>query len=295
MEELKKCIKSFKNTEASGLYNILIEVWKMDALNLQLLEVCNRRLNGGRAKIWVKSEIIPLPKTGDLGDTGNYRRISLTVVAANIYNKLLLNRKRSHLGPLLWISQNGFCPGGSTAAQIVTFRRLIEGVKAKQLQSVITFVDFKKTFDSIHRGKLMEILLVYGVPKKIVDAMSISYKDTVAQVILPDGETDFFEMAADVLQGDTLALHLFIVTLHYALREATKDTSTGFMLEKREGPRKPAVYITDKGFANDLALISNYMEQVQRYFYQDWKWQQKLLCCMYTAKRRSICHLTRMR
>ena len=44
------------------------------------------------------------------------------------------------------------------------------------------------------------------------------------------------------------------------------------MLKKREGSRKPAVYINDAGFANDLALISNYMEQAQRYFYQDWKW-----------------------
>ena len=203
----------------------------MGALNLQLLEVCNRTLNEDRAKIWVKSGIIPLPKKGDLGDTGNYRGISLTVAAANIYNKLLLERKRSHLDQLLWINQNGFRPGRSTAAQIVTLRRLIEGVKAKQLQSVITFVYFKKTFDSIHRGKLMEILPVYGVPKKIVDAISILYKDTVAQVITPDGETDFFEIAAGLLQGDTLALHLFIVTLDYALREATKDTSTGFMLE----------------------------------------------------------------
>ena len=118
----------------------------------------------------------------------------------------------------------------------------------------------------------MEILSVYGVPKNIVDAVSILYKDTVAQVIAPDEETDLFETAAGVLQGDTLALHLPIVALDYALRDATNNTSTGFMLEKREGSRKPAVYITDAGFANDLALISNYMEQAQRYFYQDWKW-----------------------
>ena len=69
MEEPNKCIKNFKNTKASGLHNIPIEVWKMGALSLQLLEVFNRRLNGGRAKIWVKSGIILLPKNGDLGDT----------------------------------------------------------------------------------------------------------------------------------------------------------------------------------------------------------------------------------
>ena len=131
MEELNKCIKCFKNTKASGLHNIPIEVWKMGALNLRHLEVCSKELNGGRVKIWVKSGIIPLPKKGDLGDTGNYRGISLTVVAANIYNKLLLERKRSHLDSLLWINQNGFRPGGSTTAQIVTLRRFTEGLKAK--------------------------------------------------------------------------------------------------------------------------------------------------------------------
>ena len=93
-----------------------------------------------------------------------------------------------------------------------------------KLQSVITFVNFKKAFDSIHRGKSIEILSVYGVPKKIIDAISILYKDTVAQVITPDRVTDFFEIAAGVLQGDTLALHLFIVALDCALQEATKDT-----------------------------------------------------------------------
>ena len=39
----------------------------------------------------------------------------------------------------------------------------------------------------------MEILSAYGKPKKI-DAISIIYKDTMAQVITPDGETDFFQL-----------------------------------------------------------------------------------------------------
>ena len=109
------------------------------------------------------------------------------MIAAKMYNQLFLERIRSHLDPLLRINQNGFCPGRSTVAQIVTLRRMIEVFKAKQLQAVITFVDFKKAFDSIHQGKLMKILSTYGVPKKIVDAISIVYKITVTQVIIPDG------------------------------------------------------------------------------------------------------------
>ena len=45
----------------------------------------------------------------------------------------------------------------------------------------------------------------------IVDPISILYKDTVAQVIAPDGETDFFAITSGVLQGNTLAPYLFIV------------------------------------------------------------------------------------
>ena len=37
-------------------------------------------------------------------------------------------------------------------------RRLIEGVKSRKLPAVLTFIDFKKAFDSVHRGKMLKIL-----------------------------------------------------------------------------------------------------------------------------------------
>ena len=121
----------------------------------------------------------------------------LYVIAAKIYNKMILNRIRPHLDPLLRLmNQNGFRSGRSTLTQILALRRLIEGIKAKRLQAVITFVDFCKAFDSIHGGKLMEILLTYGVPSRIVKAINILYQDTVAEVLTPDGDTEFFEAVA---------------------------------------------------------------------------------------------------
>ena len=151
---------------------------------------CNKTFNGDRPNTWVKSGIIPLPKKGDLGDTGNYRGISLTVTDAKIYTKILLDRIRPHLDPLLRVNQNGFRTGRSTLPQILTVRRLIERIKEKQLPAILTFVDFSKDFDSIHRGKLMKILKAYGIPKKIMDAISILYKDTEAQVITPDSDME---------------------------------------------------------------------------------------------------------
>ena len=98
---------------------------------------------------------------------------------------------------------------------------------------------------------------------KIVDAIDILYEDTEAQVITPDGDTEFFRILAGVLQGDTLAPFLFIIALDYALWEATREAHTGFTLTTCQSTRHPATYITDTDFADDIALTTNYLEQAQ--------------------------------
>ena len=51
--------------------------------------------------------------------------------------------------------------------------------------------------------------------------------------------------------------------MDYALRKVTRDPEIGFMISKRQGCRQLAVYITDTDFADELALLSNYVEQAQ--------------------------------
>ena len=41
------------------------------------------------------------------------------------------------------------------------------------------------------------------------------YKNTKVKFCLPDGDADFFEIVADVLQEHTLAPYLFIICLDY--------------------------------------------------------------------------------
>ena len=55
--------------------------------------------------------------------------------------------KINHLCP----NQNEFRPAKSNVAHILTLRRLIKDVKSHKLKAVLTFVDFRKAFDSIHR------------------------------------------------------------------------------------------------------------------------------------------------
>ena len=88
----------------------------------------------------------------------------------------------------------------------------------------------------------------------------ILYTDTKSMVRSPDGDTDFFDVISGVLQGDTLAPYLFVICLDYALRKAfDSNKELGFTLSKRRSRRYPSVKITDADYADDLAIISDYL------------------------------------
>ena len=67
--------------------------------------------------------------------------------------------------------------------------------------------------DSIHRGKMEQNLLAYGLPKETVAAITIRYKNTKVKVRSPDGDTEYFDIITGVLPGDMLAPYLFIICL----------------------------------------------------------------------------------
>ena len=179
---------------------------------------------------------------------------------------MILNHIRRVIDLKLRIYQNGFRPKRTTVAQILTLRRIIEGVKANNLPAIITFIDFKKAFDSIHRAKMMRILKAYGIPPNLLRAIERMYTNTKARVTTPDGETEQFDITAGVLQGDTLAPFLFIIVLDYAMRRALgdgKEEELGFTVTPRRSRRHPKEVIADLDFADDIALLSDAVAQAQ--------------------------------
>ena len=237
-EELDSVLKKIKNRKAAGLDEIPPEVWKTRQFDDILLRQCNAVYSQNRIERWMKGCILPFPKKGDLGLAKNYRGITLTSIAAKIYNALLRNRIEPKIDNILRKNQNGFRRNRSTTSQILTIRRILEGVRAKNLQATLLFVDFTKAFDSTHRGKMELILQAYGQPKETVAAIMILYRNTKVKVRSPDGDIKYFDIVAGVLQGDTLAPYLFIICLDYVLRTSIdKIRENGFELTKKRSKR----------------------------------------------------------
>ena len=86
-----------------------------------------------------------------------------------------------------------------------------------------------------------QILLAYDLPKEAGAAIMMLYRNTKVKVRSLDGDTDYFDIVAGVLQGDTLAPYLFIICLDYVLKTSVdKIKENGFKLTKERSIRYPA-------------------------------------------------------
>ena len=92
-------------------------------------------------------------------------------------------------------------------------------------------------------------------------------------VLSPDGETEFFNILAGVLQCDTLAPYRFvIIIINYVMRSSIngREAELGFQLHPWKIGRVPATYLTDLDFAQtSLCYQQNYLKR--RSSFREWK------------------------
>ena len=100
----------------------------------------------------------------------------------------------------------GFQRNKSTTSQTLT----IKEVCAKNIKATLLFINFSLAFDSTLKKWNKYYLYIFS-PKKLTALMMLYSK---AMVCSHDGDADFFNIAARVLQGDTLASYLLIIYLH---------------------------------------------------------------------------------
>ena len=138
-EELKKVKSSLQIGRVAGPDAIPSEVFKLCDFDNICLDFCNQALiKNDKPDLWSYMNIIPVPKSGNLSTTDNYRGISLICNIAKMYNRLILNRIRSVIDIRLRVNQNGFRPKRSTVAQILTLRIIIKGVKTNNIEAALT-------------------------------------------------------------------------------------------------------------------------------------------------------------
>ena len=171
---------------------------------------------------------------------------------------MILKRVRDLVETKLRSNQNGFRPHRSCPQHILALRRVIENCRVFQKQSaVITFIDFQKAFDSVHRSYLVDTLVDLEIPAPLIRAIMSLYWDSSVQVVTTHGLTERVPVRRGVLQGDTLAPYLFVLVIDRVLREALVDETWGYCVRERRSSRSLAEYVTDLTYADDIAVLSS--------------------------------------
>ena len=264
--EVDAAIDSLHSNKSPGIDSCIVsEILKNggEFIRSEIHQICSIVYEKHEApKQWTSNLIVPIPKKGNPQLMGNYRGISLMSIAAKVYNKILFNRIVPIVDGILRRNQAGFRKNRSCTQQIHILRRIIEGATAKQIPFFITFIDFKKAFDSISRDVMFAILRNYGVPYKIVQAIKVLYDDSTSQVYVNGKLSKEFKVTTGVLQGDVLAPSLFIIVIDYVMKRSEKEF--GFITHLRTCRRNLDKKLNDLDYADDIALLEKSLSAAQQ-------------------------------
>jgi len=218
--EVELAIEKLKSHKSTGIDQIPAELIKAgdrtiwSAIHKLIISIWN---NEELPEEWKESIILPIYKKGDKTDCNNYRGISLLPTTYKMSN-ILLSRLIPYAEKVIGDHQCGFQCNRLTTDHIFCIRQILE--KKWEYNEAVhqLFIDFKKAYDSVRREVLYNILIEFGIPKKLVRLIKMCLTDMYSRVWVGKNLSDMFPIKNGLKQGDALSPLLFNFALVYAIR-----------------------------------------------------------------------------
>ena len=165
--EIENIIMSFQSKKCD------ISTYPIEALKIikclispLLAKIVNNSLNSGVfPQILKTGRVVPIFKSGDRKQVGNYRPISVLPILSKIFEKVVFNQLYQYFDAfnLLTSCQFGFRRKNSTSDAIINNLQYIYDNLDSGHTVISIFLDFSKAFDCVDHHILLKKMSVYGV------------------------------------------------------------------------------------------------------------------------------------
>ena len=258
--EVESAIKNIKSGKSAGLDSIYAEYIKAGGESLvdALMLLFNSILKTGTVPQAFKDAlIVVLYKKGNRLDCANYRPISLLSHVYKLFISIIAERVKRDLYSSFPASQAAYQPGRNTIEQVIALEQVIEKSIEYNNSVYIAFIDFTKAFDSIKLSCLWKLLEGTSMNKRYITLLKQTYDNSTATIRTDIGNSRKVEILKGVKQGDTLSALLFCLVIAHVLSKVEEDCDSSYSVGGQ--------LISNLSYADDIAVISNSIEDIQGY------------------------------
>ena len=155
---------------------------------------------------WKQANVIPIFKKGKKTEPGNYRPVSLTVIACKLMEKLIRDEVVDHMTKhkLFTDAQYGFRSGRSCALQLLEVLEEWTELIDEGIPIDCVYLDYKKAFDSVPHVRLMKKVHAFGIQGKLENWIRSFLSNRQQRVVVNGKESEWLSVVVERFDGKSI-------------------------------------------------------------------------------------------
>jgi hypothetical protein len=220
---------------------------------------------------WRTSEIVSIPKSGDMQRAENYRGIALIPVGLKLLCTLIINRfnRITEENSLIRREQAGFRSREECIGQVVSLLEIATRRRTLGARTYMAFIDLKKAYDMVPHEALFAKLEWAGFDGNFLSFLRSLYEDIRMQ---PRGTNDWVPAKRGLRQGCPMSPSLFNFFINDLFEPIDDHNATGVMIPQNDGSvlRCPGLM-----FADDIVVLAESAEGLKQQLTHIDLWTQR--------------------